>query len=74
MSVIVKNASDGKIRVMCKGADSIVLARLKDQNSKMVHKTINYLENYSREGLRTLLIAEKEISERDYQEWNAQYQ
>ena len=71
MTVIVRS-QDGKIRVMCKGADSIILPRL---NSKAQHVKVNekYLEHYSKEGLRTLLIAEKELSEEEYQAWNLKY-
>jgi len=35
---------------------------------------LQLLEKYSREGLRTLLIAEKEITEEEYNEWNFKYQ
>lgn len=57
MTVIVRD-EEGKIRVMCKGADSIILPRLK-QTALSVADTVNFLEGYSKEGLRTLLIAEK---------------
>jgi magnesium-transporting ATPase (P-type) len=32
------------------------------------------LEKFSKEGLRTLLIAEKEISDDEYNSWNLRYQ
>jgi magnesium-transporting ATPase (P-type) len=35
---------------------------------------VNFLEGYSKEGLRTLLIAEKEISEEVYESWSMEYQ
>ena len=35
---------------------------------------MSLLEGYSREGLRTLLIAYKEVSEEEYNEWNARFQ
>jgi magnesium-transporting ATPase (P-type) len=71
MSVVVRNP-DGKILVMCKGADSIILPLL-HKESKNVEKTIKTLEAFSKEGLRTLLIAEKEISEDQYNQWNLKY-
>ena len=61
MTVIVRT-EDGKIKVMCKGADSIIIPRLHEK-SPNVEKTIMYLDRYAKEGLRTLLVAEKEISE-----------
>ena len=72
MSVIVRNP-EGRILVMCKGADSIILPLL-HRESQNVEKTVKMLEGYSKEGLRTLLIAEKEISEDVYNTWNAKYQ
>ena len=57
---------------MCKGADSIILPRLKS-NQPNVQKTVSFIENYSKEGLRTLLIAEKEISIDEYNRWNKLY-
>lgn len=43
MTVIVKNLQDNQIRVMCKGADSIIIPRLK-KSTKYVDKTVNFLE------------------------------
>jgi magnesium-transporting ATPase (P-type) len=72
MTVIVRNP-EGRILVMCKGADSIILPLLHKEAAN-VQKTVKMLEGYSKEGLRTLLIAEKEISEDDYNMWNGKYQ
>lgn len=71
MTVIVR-APDGRIVVMCKGADSIILPLL-HKDSMNVKETIGMLEKYSREGLRTLLIVEKEITEEEYNVWNKKY-
>ena len=64
MTVIVKT-EDGKIRVMCKGADSIIIPLLR-KNQTIVEKTTQYLDQYAKEGLRTLLIVEKEVDEEFY--------
>lgn len=61
MTVIVRS-EDGKIRVLCKGADSIIIPRLA-KDTAFVDTTTEYLDSFAKEGLRTLLIAEKEISE-----------
>jgi len=58
MTVIVRDP-ENRIRVMCKGADSIILPRLRSKAERHVKKTESFLEGYSKEGLRTLLIAEK---------------
>jgi hypothetical protein len=33
-----------------------------------------YLDEYAKDGLRTLLVAEKEINHDFYEEWNKKYQ
>lgn len=72
MTVIVRT-EDKKIRVMCKGADSIIIPRLNKQNSLFLDITTDYLDSYAKEGLRTLLLAEKEITEEYYREWKSEY-
>jgi magnesium-transporting ATPase (P-type) len=48
---------------MCKGADSILyplLSKKKDKDAAEIeHKTNQFLEDYAKEGLRTLLLVEK---------------
>jgi phospholipid-transporting ATPase len=39
-----------------------------------VERTKNFLDAFSKEGLRTLVIAEKEVSPDFYNQWNKQYQ
>lgn len=59
---------------MCKGADSIIIPLLKKGQEAKIKKTQEFLDNFSKEGLRTLVIAEKVISETDYNIWNKEYQ
>ena len=33
-----------------------------------------YVEQFSKEGLRTLLLAKKDLSQREYDSWHAEYQ
>jgi magnesium-transporting ATPase (P-type) len=74
MTVIVKDKS-GKLLVMCKGADSIILERLADSesNKEIVEVTNRYLEGYAKDGLRTLLLGQKEITQEQYNEFVAKY-
>jgi phospholipid-translocating ATPase len=44
---------------MTKGADSIIIPRLKTGQDQLINKTLKYVEDYANEGLRTLLIAQK---------------
>ena len=74
MSVIVKT-EDNKYMVYAKGADSMIELLLcnEDKNSQILNKTKEYLKLFSVNGLRTLMIAYKEISEDYYQKWNEEY-
>jgi len=58
MSVIVKD-EQGRIIVMTKGADSIIIPRLRKGQEELVSQTNEHLLGFANEGLRTLLIAKK---------------
>ncbi|KAF2017278.1 phospholipid-translocating P-type ATPase [Aaosphaeria arxii CBS 175.79] len=73
MSAIIR-MPDGKIILFCKGADSMVYSRLiPGEQRELRAATGEHLEMFAREGLRTLCIAQREISEEEYQEWNRDY-
>ena len=72
MTVVVKTPED-KVKIFMKGADSIVQPLLVD-DCPNVSQTFQYLEDFAKEGLRTLMIASKEISNEEYQQWNHVYQ
>lgn len=65
MTTIVKYP-DGKIKVLCKGADSIIIVRLSDsaKNQEYNKPTNDALDTFANTGLRTLLLCEKEISQK----------
>jgi phospholipid-transporting ATPase len=67
MSTIFR-CPDGKIRCYCKGADTVILERLGGNNPN-VDITLQHLEEYASEGLRTLCLAMREIPEQEFQEW-----
>ncbi|XP_034161698.2 probable phospholipid-transporting ATPase IA isoform X3 [Pangasianodon hypophthalmus] len=67
MSVIMRTPS-GKIRLYCKGADTVIYDRLAD-NSRYKDITLKHLEQFATEGLRTLCFAVADISESFYQHW-----
>ncbi|QIX01316.1 hypothetical protein AMS68_006833 [Peltaster fructicola] len=67
MSTIFR-CPDGKIRCYCKGADTVILERLGHRDD-MVEKTLLQLEEYAAEGLRTLCLAVREISDSEFHEW-----
>ncbi|CAG8467752.1 4457_t:CDS:10 [Acaulospora colombiana] len=72
MSTIVRG-SDGKIKLYCKGADTVIMERLSD-NNPYIEKTLQHLEDYATEGLRTLCIAMREITEEEYRVWASVYE
>jgi magnesium-transporting ATPase (P-type) len=69
MSVIVRTPED-KIICMTKGADSIIAPRLKIGQETLLKTTVQYLDDYANEGLRTLILAQKEIDPVFYEQWN----
>ncbi|EJD39298.1 phospholipid-translocating P-type ATPase [Auricularia subglabra TFB-10046 SS5] len=71
MSTVVRGP-DGKIKLYCKGADTVILERL-SQNQPFTEQTLVHLEDYATEGLRTLCIASREIPESEYQTWSTIY-
>ena len=72
MTVIVRTP-EGKILVICKGADSIIEKRLRP-GQELLKTTQGFLDAYAKQGLRTLLIATKELDEAEYNPWAARYQ
>lgn len=73
MSSIVK-MPDGKIVVFCKGADSVIYSRLKKGEQRQLRQeTAEHLEMFAREGLRTLCIAMKDITEDEYRAWKTEH-
>ncbi|TFK75474.1 calcium transporting ATPase [Pluteus cervinus] len=71
MSTVVR-MPNGKIKLYTKGADTVILERL-SKNQPFTEKTLVHLEDYATEGLRTLCIAYRDISDQEYQQWSAIY-
>uniref|UniRef100_A0A8C4FBA0 Phospholipid-transporting ATPase n=1 Tax=Dicentrarchus labrax TaxID=13489 RepID=A0A8C4FBA0_DICLA len=61
MSVIVRNP-EGRIRLYCKGADTVLLERL--------HPSQHLLDGYAADGLRTLALAYRDLSEDEWEAWS----
>ncbi|AEO65121.1 uncharacterized protein THITE_2153879 [Thermothielavioides terrestris NRRL 8126] len=73
MSAIVR-MPDGRILLFCKGADSVIYSRLKKgEQAELRRETAQHLEMFAVEGLRTLCIAERELSEEEYREWRKEH-
>ena len=65
MTVVAKR-SDGKVFAFVKGADSVIMKKLA-KNGDYEQDTLASLDEFAETGLRTLLFAQKEISESDVQ-------
>jgi magnesium-transporting ATPase (P-type) len=62
MSVIIEESVPGpdgynNIHILTKGADSIILPRLNQERCAFIKDTERFVDQYAREGLRTLLLA-----------------
>ena len=58
---------------MTKGADSHVLPRMAAGQKDKIEVTNSFLEEYANEGLRTLILAQKEVDPEFYEKWNQKY-
>ncbi|RAH66774.1 phospholipid-translocating P-type ATPase domain-containing protein [Aspergillus aculeatinus CBS 121060] len=73
MSAIIR-MPDGSIRLFCKGADSIIYSRLAPGKQQELRKqTAQHLEMFASEGLRTLCVADRELSEEEYLAWSKEH-
>ncbi|XP_042303462.1 phospholipid-transporting ATPase VB [Sceloporus undulatus] len=79
MSVVVRHPITNEFILYTKGADSVIMDLLKDlpkanmpdekSMRKIRNQTQKHLDLYAQEGLRTLCIAKKVLSEDDFQKW-----
>lgn len=73
MSVILRQP-DGKIVMYSKGADSIMMARLSDDVPSGIRKrTQAHIDEFSLEGLRTLICGKKMLTDQEYNTFAQQY-
>ncbi|KAJ3056861.1 hypothetical protein HK097_003397 [Rhizophlyctis rosea] len=72
MSSLVRGP-DGKIKLYIKGADTVIFERLTKGNQPYLDLTVALLEEYANEGLRTLCIAYRDVSDEEYAEWSQIY-
>ncbi|CAF3403244.1 unnamed protein product [Rotaria socialis] len=71
MSVIIRTPRN-EIKLYCKGADNVIMERLvpNDQNMQL---TSNHLESFANDGLRTLCLGYRILSDEEYNEWLVKY-
>ncbi|CAH2276773.1 probable phospholipid-transporting ATPase VB isoform X1 [Pelobates cultripes] len=81
MSVVVRDPITKEIIVYTKGADSVIMDLLDDPSKaniieekrlrKIQARTQRHLDWYARDGLRTLCIAKKILSEEEFKRWSS---
>ncbi|RGB34694.1 hypothetical protein C1646_701333 [Rhizophagus diaphanus] len=73
MSIIVRSPTDGRITLYCKGADNVIFERLKSGQDYRTNITGEHLEEFAKEGLRTLCLGYADIDPGFYQKWNIEF-
>ncbi|KAJ2725620.1 phospholipid transporting ATPase [Coemansia sp. Benny D115] len=72
MSVIVRR-EDGRIMLLSKGADSVILERIRENQDRLKQATLDDLELFATHGLRTLCLGYRILEEGEYVEWRTRY-
>ncbi|KAI3474893.1 hypothetical protein Pfo_030204 [Paulownia fortunei] len=72
MSVIVKNV-ENQLLLLCKGADSVMFERLSKDVQDFVAVTMDHIKRYAEAGLRTLVVAYRELSEEEFRSWEEEF-
>lgn len=72
MSVIVQT-EEGKILLLSKGADSVMFPRLARTGNDFEEKAREHIHDYADAGLRTLILAYREIDEEEFQNFNERF-
>ncbi|EGR30447.1 phospholipid-translocating p-type flippase family protein, putative [Ichthyophthirius multifiliis] len=73
-SVIIKN-HENKYYLYSKGADYIIKNKRSSQSDELMIRNLNeHLIQFGNKGLRTLMLAERELTEEYFEKWNSKYQ
>ncbi|XP_052196379.1 probable phospholipid-transporting ATPase 8 [Diospyros lotus] len=72
MSVIVRNM-ENQLLLLCKGADSVMFERLSEHGRLFEVETKNHIKKYAEAGLRTLVVAYRELGEEEYRGWEEEF-
>ncbi|KAL2943226.1 putative phospholipid-transporting ATPase 8 [Bienertia sinuspersici] len=73
MSVIVRN-QENKLLLLCKGADSVMLERLSEEGRLFEAETMAHIKKYAEAGLRTLILAYRNLNEEEFTVWQEEFQ
>ncbi|KAJ0088218.1 hypothetical protein Patl1_31560 [Pistacia atlantica] len=76
MSVVVR-FPDNSVKVLVKGADNSmfgILAKDSERNDLVRHATESHLTEYSAQGLRTLVVAARDLTDAELEQWQRMYE
>ncbi|KAK3887896.1 hypothetical protein Pcinc_008046 [Petrolisthes cinctipes] len=71
MSIILKG--EGMVRIYCKGADSVIMERLRAGQDTLKRDTQEHLDGFAAAGLRTLCLAYKDLEEEHFLNWESRH-
>uniref|UniRef100_A0A672SA95 Phospholipid-transporting ATPase n=1 Tax=Sinocyclocheilus grahami TaxID=75366 RepID=A0A672SA95_SINGR len=73
MSVVVRHPLTGEVVVYTKGADNVIMELAEAAEDgfcrEIMERTQRHLDQYARDGLRTLCVAKKVLEEQEYKAW-----
>ncbi|KAH8361930.1 hypothetical protein KR200_008851 [Drosophila serrata] len=72
MSVILRRGDS--VVLYCKGADNVIYDRLHGGQEDLKARTQDHLNKFAGEGLRTLVLAERRLTEQYYNDWRSRQQ
>lgn len=72
MSIVVRDA-EGRLRLLCKGADTSMLPRGSCGTQEEAETMVEHLKVFAQEGLRTLVLGYRDLTEAQFEEWMAAY-
>ena len=76
MSVVIRFPND-TVKVLVKGADSSMFSILAEDSGRNGHvrpATQSHLTEYSSQGLRTLVVAARDLTDEELSEWQCKYE
>ncbi|XP_057769317.1 probable phospholipid-transporting ATPase 8 [Salvia miltiorrhiza] len=72
MSVIVRNV-ENQLLLLSKGSDGVMLERLSENSQDFVAVTMDHVKRYAEAGLRTLVLAYRELSKEEFSLWEKEF-
>jgi len=72
MSIVVRD-SEGRVRLLCKGADTAMLPRGSCGSVEEAATVVDHLKTFAQEGLRTLVLGYRDLTAAQYAAWLTSY-